>query len=253
MNRPPLKMRGLVVTLLFAATGFVSCGYATEPIPRAKSRFSVLVIGNDLVLTQQLAVVLNGMGRGLPDTLDVQLIAKPGYSLADHYVSGPALEAIRAGGWRFVILQDRAIPSGDVRLLVKEWAAEFATAIAATGARTAIISPYAGLTDYLRKPSSATSYEGIATDIGALNIHVGAAWTQAWNRNQFLPFFASNDTLPSTLATYLTAMVIYSTITGTRPSDLPTGMRLAGGDSIAFTADVAAILRAAATDAVNGK
>ena len=243
----------MLFSAVLAFSAMASCVDPTAPLPRANTKFSVLVIGDANVFSPQLRDMLNVMGRGLRDTLDVQLSTRSGWGLADLYLDGRASEAIANGGWRFVILQDEPIHSGDIRLLVKTWASRFIADMSSTGARAALVSPYAGVTDFFRASSSSAAYDQLSTDLGAVRIRIGNAWVQAWTRDQTLPFFSANDSSASRMANYLTAMVIYSSLTGARPGDLPAVLRLAPNDSISFTPAVTAILKAAATDAVNGR
>ena len=244
-----------VALLSLAGMMMQSCADADAPLPAAHTKSSVLIIGDATVVTPQLANILNAMGHGLRDTLDVQLMVQPGWDLVDHYLAGLAPSVIRQGGWEYVVLQDAPIISGDVRLLVETWAGKFRADVAASGGRLAIFNPYAGVfsVDFTRSQSSIGAYDLIATSLAATPLRVGSSWAKAWSRDQTLPFFQADGVSPSTLANYLSAMVIYSSLTGARVSDLPVGVRLAAGDSISFTPTVMAVMRAAAADAITGK
>ena len=75
-----------------------------------------------------------GLGAGdvaceeAPRAVEVDVRAPGGFALEDHWAEGSALEALRAGGWDAVVLQQgpSSLPESGANLT--EWAARWADA-----------------------------------------------------------------------------------------------------------------------------
>ena len=130
-------MRAFIAFL--AVTG---CSGAPVEPPRTATpaTYRVLFIGNSLTYSNDLPGTVAGLARSANVTIHVASVARPNLALIDHVEgSSDALEAIRQGGWNYVVLQQGPSSlalSRDTLLLATRL---LATEIRAVGARTALL------------------------------------------------------------------------------------------------------------------
>jgi hypothetical protein len=145
------RLRGLLPLLLL---GLLSCGSSSGP-PDLGESLSVLFVGNSLTYTENLPALVEGLSRaaGL-DRVRVASVAKPDYSLEDHWNDGEALDSIGQGGWDAVVLQQgpSSLLASQAHLL--EWTGRFAERIRGAGAKPAV---------YMVWPPADGSWDGVVT------------------------------------------------------------------------------------------
>jgi len=179
--------------------------------------FSLLFIGNSLTATNNLPALLEAMGRASGIAIQCTVVAKPNFSLEDHWTDGEARKAVARGGWSHVILQQgpSALPAS--RVLLNEYAGRFDREIRRVKARTSF---------YMVWPSAARSgdfdgvrdsYAGAASLTGGVLIPAGEAWRAAWRREPGLALYGPDGFHPSRLGSYLAALTIFHTLTGRFP------------------------------------
>ena len=97
----------------------------------------VLFIGNSHTYVNDLPALVAQMAQATGSTLEYQTIARPNFGLMDHWAVGEAQEAIRRGGWDYVVLQQGPSSQPDSRVNLVEWGTRFANLIHENGARAA--------------------------------------------------------------------------------------------------------------------
>jgi hypothetical protein len=179
--------------------------------------FSLLFIGNSLTAANDLPALLEAMGRASGVAIHCTVVAKPNFSLEDHWADGEARKAVARGGWSHVILQQgpSALPAS--RVLLNEYAGRFDREIRGVKARTSF---------YMVWPSAArsgdfdgvrASYAGAASLTGGVLMPAGEAWRAAWRREPGLALYGPDGFHPSRLGSYLAALTIFHTLTGRFP------------------------------------
>lgn len=240
--------------LVWAALVTATCAsdeLAPEPpdiVPPAPEALSILFVGNSLTYTNDLpamvAALLEDGGQG---PVDIRASAYPNYGLQDHWFTPVTRDAIAAGGWDYVAIQQG--PSAtEGRPSLLEYSELFAGEARAVGAEIAL---------YMVWPSSARSFDfdGVsdsyataAANVGGVLFPAGEAWRAAWSEDSALPLYGGDGFHPSVLGSYLAALTIYQRITGAQVRDVPAHVRR-GNDVIPLDEDLADALFSAASAA----
>src|SRR5438270_4730731 len=112
---------------------------AVLPSPPTGPGIHLLFVGNSLTYVNNLPALLETFAdSGGEPLLETRMIAKPDYSLEDHWNDGDARTAIAKGGWDVVVLQQGPSSLESSRTLLLQYAGAFAQAIRAAGARPAL-------------------------------------------------------------------------------------------------------------------
>lgn len=255
-NDPGGRKRRLAGPGLLVLAGLVTatCGsdsVAPEPpdiVPPAPEALSILFVGNSLTYTNDLpamvAALLEDGGHG---PVDVRASAYPNYGLQDHWFTPVTRDAIAAGGWDYVALQQG--PSAtEGRPSLLEYSDLFAAEIRAAGAEIAL---------YMVWPSSARSFDfdGVsdsyataASNVDGVLFPAGEAWRAAWSEDSSLSLYGGDGFHPSVLGSFLAALTVYQRITEASVRDVPARIRR-GSDVIPLEDELADALFAAAAAA----
>src|SRR5262245_16354271 len=117
-------VRGLVVAALLGIA---------QPAPPTR----ILFIGNSLTYSNDLPAMVCGLARAAARNAVRASVAKPDYSIEDHWNEGDARRAI-ARGWDVVVLQQGPSALPESRVLLVEYTKRFDAEIRKAGARTAL-------------------------------------------------------------------------------------------------------------------
>ena len=148
-------------------------------------------------------------------------VAKPDYSLEDHWNERDARQAI-ARGWDVVVLQQGPSALTESRVLLVGYAKRFDAEIRKTGARTALYMVWPSRTRCGDFPGVSQSYTAAAKAVGGLLLPAGDAWRVAWSIDAELPLYRPDGLHPTTMGTYLASLVIYRQIFNEAPASAPT-------------------------------
>jgi hypothetical protein len=214
----------------------------------------VLFVGNSYTEVNDLpgrlvAVVESLAGSG---ALAVESVTVGGATLAIHLATTGAREAIRRGGWSYVVLQGQSLEPVLDRAGFLSAAAALAAEVSAVGAVPVFYETWArraGDAVYAGEWSGGTpealqaglreAYAAAATAAGGLLAPVGDAWEATLAAHPELVLHASDGSHPTSAGTYLAACVFLAVLTGRDP-------RGAGGVPPDVPADQAALLQAIA-------
>ena len=177
----------------------------------------LLFIGNSLTAANDLPSMVTAMGRAEGVRIECTAIAKPGFSLEDHWNDGEARRAIARGGWTFVVLQQGPSALPESRVLLEDYVARFDRLIRAAGATTAVYMVWPSRDRFGDFAGVSRSYTSAADRIGARLFAAGDAWREAWRRNPLLALYGPDGFHPSPLGSTLAALVIVEGLTGRAP------------------------------------
>ena len=200
---------------------------------RARQTLRVLFIGNSYTFYNNLGDIVAGISRSKKGGpfIDATIAAAPNKDLVWHLENGPAMPALEKGGWDFVSIQETSLLPGGSMVGGKPVVGDPAKAggfydsvremvkrIRAKGA-----TPILEMT-WARRDNPGTMQQDVANAFGTIGKEldvrvapVGLAWQEARWRLRTLEFHFRDGAHPSEAGSYLTAAVIYATITGHDP------------------------------------
>jgi hypothetical protein len=181
----------------------------------------LLFIGNSLTAANNLPATIEAMGRASGVDVECAAIAKPNFSLEDHWANGEARRAIARGGWSYVVLQQGPSALPESRALLNDYVRRFDGEIRRAGARTAIFMAWPATSRRADFDAVSASYAGAANLVGGVLLPVGDAWRAAWARDPALALYGADGFHPSRSGSYLAALVIFRTLIGRLPADRP--------------------------------
>ena len=200
--------------LLAAALLTVPPAAAVAPLDTA---IHLLFIGNSLTAANDLPGLVAAIGRAEGVRIESTTIARPNFSLEDHWQDGEARRTIARGGWTFVVLQQGPSSLPESRVLLEDYVARFDRLIRAAGATTALYMVWPSRDRSGDFPGVSRSYTSAAARVGARLLAAGDAWQDAWRRDPLLALYGPDGFHPSPLGSTLAALVIVEGVTGRPP------------------------------------
>jgi hypothetical protein len=230
---------------LVVALGTLACGLA-NPAGSARAQegsversqtprvWKVLIIGNSYTYFNNLPKMFEqvALADQPPRRMQCEMIVKGGATLQQHWDEGKAVQAIRKGGWDFVILQEQStlgvtfIVEGLPRIVDASYyfaaARRFDDVIRRSGARTVVFAFWAR-ENAPKQDHDALAYDHLklGKELGAIVAPVGLAW-QAFRRHNARPALYHDDhSHPRAEGSYLAACTLYAACFGAVPAQPP--------------------------------
>jgi hypothetical protein len=223
----------MTLSRFLAALALATTMQAAAPPP-----LRVLFIGNSLTEANRLPEMVEALAAANGRRIETRTIAYPNYSLEDHWNEGEARREIARGKWTFVILQQGPSSLSESRALLVEYARRFSEEAARVGARAALFMVWPSIARARDFDGVELSYRIAARETGGVLLPAGEAWRRAWNHDADRKLYGPDGFHPSTLGSWLSAIVIVQGLTGKAP-----GIPPRRGPS---EADMKVLLRAAA-------
>jgi len=181
---------------------------------------AVLFIGNSLTAANDLPQLVQRIARAAGVPIDVASVAKPNFSLEDHWNDGAASRVIASRRWDVVILQQGPSALPESRVLLIDAARRFDAAIRASHARPALYMVWPSSQRSTDFPGVSESYRAAAHAIDGLLAPAGDAWRAAWRRDPKLALYGSDGFHPSQSGSVLAAMTIVRCVAGRLPASI---------------------------------
>ena len=234
--------------------GLLACNLtSTAPGPRLIGEGRrVLFIGNSYLYSADVPGIVQALAKAAGgDQLAVETVAGPDMALIDHWNEGTAQREIAKGGWEWVVLQQGPSSVDVNRDTLRMTTKLFADEMSKVAAKPALFSAWPSEPRRQDFPRAIESYTLAAADVDGVLLPVAAAWLAAWSRDASVKLYA-DGLHPSTAGAYLSALVIYARLLGKTPVGLPATLQLSNGATLSLDPNLAALLQAAAADAVGG-
>ena len=225
------KISRVVCCAIFVAVclgGALLRGATTKPSKKTPVR--VLFLGNSYTYGNKLPQVVAALAAAdkTARPLEVKMVAGGGKNLVWHAGNKASQEAIVAGGWDYVVLQDQSLTPTLMPDRTRQGAVALDAAITKAGGKTMFFMTWQRrptpelLKKYpdMHKRNSKT-YMDVGRELKAAVAPVGYAWKMACDANPNCPLYAKDNSHPSRMGTYLTACVFYSMIYNKPPTGLP--------------------------------
>lgn len=244
-------IRAAALVTALAATS-LTCGSGsgvTGPPPGEGP--AVLFIGNSLTYFNDLPQIVAAISLGAADDppMRVAIVAFPNYGLEDHWNRGDALDAIDAGEWDVVVLQQgpSTLPASRAHLV--EWAGRFAERIRAVGARPALLSVWPVDGTEAGFDATLESYAAAAEAVDGLLIPAGEAWRGSRARDSRLSLTILDGFHPSLLGSVIAAYSTWHAISGRSPVGLPHVIESPDVERITLPPELADLVQQAVVEA----
>ncbi len=247
MRRIHRPLATALSALLAAVVGIGCSDGGTAPLPDGGVR--VLFIGNSLTYENDLPRTIADMAKAVADTpLVYRTVARPNYSLEDHYADGVE-RSIAGKGWQVVVMQQGPSTTLANQIHLTAWSEELDAFVSAAGARSALYEVAPGGTDPVAFDAVRDSYRNAALNVDGMFIPAAEAFREAWSEDPTLVFYQADQFHPSRLGTYLIALVHFEMLYDRPATDLPDEARV-DGQRLDVDAATVALLQQAAHDAV---
>lgn len=244
MRTSPTALRGARSLVAFLLV--IACGSATGP-KISGSGPAVLFIGNSYTYENDVPGIVEALAKAAGSPVAVASVALPDYALIDHYKGGSsARKDIARGGWKYVVLQQGPSSVEVNRDTLRLAARLFNDDIQKVGATSALFSAWPTDARRVDFPRAIESYQLAAADVNGIFLPVAGAWLAAWERDPSIVLYDGDGLHASPAGSYLTALVIFSKLTGLSPIGSPADFRLSSGARVSIPSALAMTLQQAA-------
>jgi hypothetical protein len=179
---------------------------------RDRASLSALFIGNSFTARNDLPGLIARLAAARGKDFQPRLINAGGASLRMHWNAGKAVQAIRDGGYGFVVLQEQSTLPVKNANRMHENVRLFDEAIKAAGSHMLLYMTWARAHAPETQEAITKAYASIGQELGATVVPVGTAW-QSFLRKYDQPVLYDKDQSHPTLAgTYLAACVFFATL-----------------------------------------
>jgi len=181
------------------------------PAPPVSDTVRVLFIGNSYTYYNDLPSMVERLAssEGSPSEVYAESVTAGGATLQRLWEGGGALEAIRNGGWDFVVLQEQSTRPLQDPERMHEFARAFALEINRNGAETVFFLTWARQARPETQPGLNRAYLTIARELRAKVAPVGPAWKVALDLSPEIPLHAEDGSHPTPTGSYLAACVFF--------------------------------------------
>ena len=199
----------------------------------SRPAINVLFIGNSLTYFNNLGDIVAGVAASNPEgpIIVPTLAATGGQTLKGHLSSETTSKLVEGGGWDYVVLQEHSLLGGsfvDGKAVLND-PAEFFCSVREWVQRieTVAARPILYMTSVHRDAGAdvqnalADAYLTIGRELNVRVAPAGLAWAEARRRLCTLDLHFWDGWHPTEAGSYLSALVIYSTVTGRNPVGAP--------------------------------
>ena len=185
------------------------------------ARARVLFVGNSLTSQNDLPAMLEALATQAGASITCSAVARANYSLEDHWKDGAALRALRRERWTHIVLQQGPSSLPDSQASLRDYAARFAAEARQVHAAVVLYGVWPPKARSGFFDAVTGSYARAAEDVGGALVPVGEGWRAAWRRDPSLALYAADDFHPSSIGTYMAALMFLQRLTGRSPVGLP--------------------------------
>ena len=223
-------MRRTTILILIIFLG--GCSAVGSPLSSGDET-SVLIVGNSHTFYNNMPEMVERIADQNGIDLEVDMAAQPGFYLDQHANSPETLDAINNGEYDVVVFQEQSVAPAVPQLYSQRTApalTQLSNTARATGSQIVLYQtwarrdglPEAGFGDYSTMQAAIIDgYNRLAASNGATVAPVGQAWQQAHSLGQSGFLYDPDGNHASAEGSYLAAIVIGETVTGTRFTEGP--------------------------------
>ncbi|MEQ1730772.1 MAG: SGNH/GDSL hydrolase family protein [Vicinamibacterales bacterium] len=203
--------------------------HAQAPAPATTSApLQVLFIGNSFTFFNTLPDVVAGIAKSLPKgpAIEPTMFATGGMTLQWFWAAGKAAAEIDSRKWDYVILQEQSALGAGTEVgngslsppgIFHQSVRNFVPRIRMDGATPLLLMTWARRSRPTDQALLTDAYDSIGHELGVTVSPAGIAWQEAHRLWPDLDMHVADGSHPNPTGTYLTACVLYATITGRDP------------------------------------
>lgn len=185
----------------------------------------ILFIGNSYTLRNGgQPALLRTLAKANGIDVHAEACATDGKSLEWHWNEGTSRQAIDAGNWDVVVLQDFSLQAIDKPKLLDEYVKKFDEHIVAAGASTMLYTTWARQ-DQPETQRAITSAYAAAAATNATIVPVGPAWETSLKNRANVALHMPDRSHPTPAGSYLAACAFYITLFDVPLKPLPATLR----------------------------
>jgi hypothetical protein len=188
-----------------------------------KAPINILFIGNSFTQRNDLPGLLAAMAGERGISIRHNLISVAGSSLRTHWNAGRAANAIDAGDYDYVVLQEQStLPVKNAQRMAEN-VRLFDKAINKARAKTVLYMTWAR--QYAPKSQKAITdaYNSIGKEVGAIVVPVGLAWQRFIGKHDNPLLYDRDQSHPSLAGSYLAACVFLVALVKVNPVGIVAG------------------------------
>lgn len=184
--------------------------------------FRILFIGNSFTSRNAMPSLLEQIAArsGAAQSVETQVLAFGGASLAGHWNKGIAQELLAAQTWDALVLQDQSTRALRARKSLQEYGRRFAEAAHAAGVQPCFYITWARQDQPETQDIITSAYQALAEETLSLPIPVGPAWQQLLRSNPQITLYDADRSHPSLAGSYLSACVFFASLFGKKPAGI---------------------------------
>jgi hypothetical protein len=221
-----VRSAGIVLAMFLAACGggggdSAGGGGVTSGPPPVTADISLLFMGNSHTSFNDLTKMVADMVRAGKPGKTVTSVEAPGFMfLEDRVHDAPSMDLLRSQNWSFVILQaQKYSTSGQFNYSTEE--AKELIRMSRVQHAVPVMFPEWPLQNVAETQRIYDLHVSIAQAEPACVAPIGQAWDLALIRDRSMPLYADDGNHSRPAGAFLAALVLYATITGQSPLDLP--------------------------------
>jgi len=230
-----------ISTMGFSPTTFSSTALSSSSSHDSNQTLRVLFIGNSFTGRSYLPTVLQEITKANDKKILIQAEIKNGTSLYKHWETGTAQQKISAGKWDYVILQDSSASAFEHPEKTVKYGVLFSKLVTKYGAKPMLFNTWAynGVPSWIENKQYAdiredfkkfvpnmyektnALYQQIANASISYVVPVAHVWKAMSKIDSSVNLYAKDQSHPSPIGTYLTAVTFYKALFNETPKVLP--------------------------------
>ena len=222
-----LALTSCVLLILSGCVLMILSVFFTSPIFAEKNTppLRVLFIGNSYTHFNGLPEVLSNMAATAKPKVNIKtaVLTRGGYTLEKHLNEESTLNLIQKGEFDIVILQEQSLRPISDKKKMHEAIRKLHLEIKKAKAKTVLFMTWARANRPKMIEPLAKAYIQIGRELKVEVAPIGLAWQKALQKLPNLSLHNSDKSHPNQRGTYLTACVLYATLTGKSPVGLSNG------------------------------
>ncbi|GAA5024442.1 hypothetical protein GCM10011506_08080 [Marivirga lumbricoides] len=200
-----LKISILLYFLLFA---FEEAAGQVQPVSTVK----ILLLGNSLSYTNNLPELLQQEYASKNIKLEADILAKPNYSLEDHWNEGIFQKMIASGGYNYIIVQQGPSSQADGLEMLLDYGQKIAKLCRQKEAKLVFFMVWPSISNYHTFEGVINNYTKAAAKANAILCPVGKEWKAHFEATKDFSFLGSDGFHPSLKGSQSIAEIIVKTI-----------------------------------------